>query len=65
MNNKKFIPNLCVGLSIISCFILTLIIYIQTKSLLGMIAFIICLIGSVVFWITFIIEIIQFKKNKK
>ncbi len=64
MNNKNFMPMLwlCVGLSTISSFIVTLITYIQTQSLLSMIVFIICLIGSVVFWITFIIAFIQFKK---
>lgn len=65
MNNKNFIQWLCVGLSVTSCLVLTTIIYIQTHSVLSIITFIICLVGFVVFWITLIIAIIQFKKNKK
>lgn len=67
MSNKNFAPMswFCVGLSTLSCFILTLTTYIQTRSPISLAAFVVCSIGAVVFWITFAIETVRFKRNKK
>lgn len=66
MKPKNFILLwLCVGICVLSGFILTLTSFIQTQSILSLIAFIVCFLGSVVFGITFILAMIQSKKNKK
>ncbi len=63
MNNKT--SWICVGLSTTACFILTLSTYLLTKNLLSKITLIICAAAFAVFWVTFLIEFIRYKKSAK
>lgn len=65
MNNKQLISILSVGLSVTACFVLTIITYVFTHSVISLVALIISLVGVAVFWIAFIIEIVKNKINKK